>query len=99
MPNKTDLIRDRIITIVSDDFESFAIIMEQIEPLLEMRGIAASAAEVAGVLATVISEGYVDAYELSATQPKAVKAAYDPSRLAVGVQLPPSAPADLAAPS
>jgi hypothetical protein len=36
---------------------------------------------VTGLLAILIVDGYVDAYELSARQPYAVKVAYDPSRI------------------
>jgi hypothetical protein len=79
--NKTAFIKDCIITIVSDDYESFEIIMKNIKPLMEAKAMAASEAEVAAVLATSIAEGFVDAYALSSRQPYAVKVAYDPSRL------------------
>jgi hypothetical protein len=54
MINKTDFIRDCIVTIVSDDYESFEIIMKDIRPLMELKGMGASAPEVAAVLATLI---------------------------------------------
>ena len=81
MKNKTGFIKDCIITIVSDDYESSEIIMKEIKPLMATKGMEASAAEVAAALATVIAEGYADAYQLSAMQPKAAKAVYNPSRL------------------
>jgi len=76
-----DFIKDYIITIVSDDYESFEIIMKDIKPLMDAKGMEASEAEVAAALATVITEGFVDAYSLSTRQPYAVKVAYEPSRL------------------
>jgi hypothetical protein len=79
--NKTAFIKDCIITIVSDDYESFEIIMKNIKPLMDAKAMAASEAEVAAVLATSIAEGFVGAYSLSGMQPYAVKVAYDPSRL------------------
>ena len=79
--DKTAFIRDCIISIVSDDYESFEIIMKDIKPLMDAKGKAANVAEVAAVLATVIVEGFVDAYELSTHQPHATKIAFDPSRL------------------
>jgi hypothetical protein len=79
--DKTAFIKDCIITIVSDDYESFEIIMKGIKPLMDARGMVASEAEVAAALATVIVEDFVDAYTLSARQPYAVKTEYDPSRL------------------
>jgi len=79
--NKTAFIKDCIMTIVSDDYESLEIIMKDIRPLIHAKGLEASEAEVAAVLATVIAEGLVDAYALSPRQPYAVKVAYDPSRL------------------
>ena len=81
MQNKTDFIKDCIITIVSDDYESFEIIMKDIKPLMDAKSMEASEAEVASVLATVIAEGFVNAYALSSRQPYAVKIAYNPSRL------------------
>lgn len=65
MQNKIDFIKDCIITIVSDDYESFEIILKNIKPLIDAKGMEASEAEVAAVLATVIVEGFVDAYTLS----------------------------------
>ena len=78
---KTAFIKDCIVSILSDDYESFEIIMKGIKPLTDARGMAANEAQVAAVLATVIVDGFVDAYVLSARQPYAVKVAYDPSRL------------------
>jgi hypothetical protein len=79
--DKTAFIKDCIISIVSDDYESFEIIMKDIKPLMDAKGMAANEAEVAAVLATVIVEDFVDAFTLSTRQPYAVKVAYDPSRL------------------
>jgi hypothetical protein len=76
-----DFIKDCIITIVSDDYESFEIIMKDIKPMMDAKGMKASEAEVAAVLAMVIAEGFVDAYALSTRQPYAVKVAYEPSCL------------------
>jgi len=42
-----DFIKDCIITIVSDDYESFEIIMKDIKPLMDAKGMEASEAEVA----------------------------------------------------
>ena len=74
-------LKDCIITVVSDDYESFEIIMNGIKPLMHAKGAQASEAEVALALATLIAEGFVDAYSLSSQQPYAVKLAYDPGRL------------------
>src|SRR5262249_25077407 len=79
--DRTKFIKDCLITIVSDDYESWEIILQQIEPLLAFKGIKIDESEIAAALRSVIAEGYVDAYRLAGKEPYSVKAEYAPELL------------------
>jgi len=78
---KAAFIKDCIITIISDDFESFEIITTQIKPLLLSKGMIATEEEVASILETVIGEGFAEAYVLSSREPHSTRAVYSPERI------------------
>jgi hypothetical protein len=72
---------DCVITIVSDDYESFEIILEQTRRLTDSRGLNVTEAEVAEALGRAISDGLAEAYFLSPHPPHSTKVEYSSEKL------------------
>jgi hypothetical protein len=81
MVNQSSFIKDCVITIISDDYENFQIILEQAKRLGALRKIDVRESEVAEALQQAIAEGYAEAYELSPKPPHSTKVEYKPDRL------------------
>ena len=65
-----------VITIASDDYESFEIIFDQTRRLAAVQGIDVTEGEVAKTVERAIADGLAEAYRLSPHEPHSVKVAY-----------------------
>lgn len=81
MPDRSSFIKDCVITIISDDYENFQIILDQAKRLGALRKIDVREREVAEALQQAIAGGYAEAYELSPKPPHSTKVEYKPDRL------------------
>ena len=77
MSDKASFLRDCVITIASDDYENFELIFEQTKQLVKIT----NEAEVAEALRSLIDDGLLEAYELSAQPAYSKKVGYSASRL------------------
>jgi hypothetical protein len=73
--------RDCVITIASDDYESFEIILNDTEKIASERGLKISDIEVAEALRSLIADGLLEAFFLSPQKPHVTKVKYSPDRL------------------
>jgi hypothetical protein len=69
-------LKDCVITIVSDDYENFEVILGQTRHLASLKGVTVHEDEVAQAVEKVIAEGLVEAYFLSPHEPHSVKTQY-----------------------
>jgi hypothetical protein len=74
-------VRDCVITIISDDYETFETILVQTKRLAESRGILVNDQEVADALQEAIVEGLAEAYVLSPHEPHSQKITYSAEHL------------------
>jgi len=81
MSDQEKFLTDCVITIISDDYESFEIILEQTRRLAASRGMNVTEAEVAEALKDVISDGFAEAYLLSPHPPHSTKVEYSSGKL------------------
>lgn len=79
--DQAEFLTDCVITIASDDYESFELISGQTKGLAAKRGMAIGTGEVAEALKGAIDGGYLNAYVLSPQPPHATKVDYAPDRL------------------
>jgi hypothetical protein len=69
MIENEQVLRDFVLEAVSNDYESFEQILEQVVRWSSDRGLSATRAEIIPILENAIRDGYVQAYILSAEQP------------------------------
>ena len=81
MGDRENFLMECIISVASDDYESFAIIFEQTSRLGMQKGIYVTEAEVARAIERAIAGGFAQAYVLSPHEPHSVKVEYSPERL------------------
>ncbi len=81
MGDKDSFLRDCVITIMADDFESFEIIFRQTKHLAVLKGMDVNENEVAEAIERAIDDGYADAYILSPQSPHSRKVEYAPDML------------------
>ena len=81
MSDQEEFLMDCVISIVSDDFESFEIIYEQTSRLAELKGVNLTEADVAKALERAIAEGLAEAYVLSPHEPHTQKIRYAADQL------------------
>ena len=80
-PDESDLLKNWVVSAVSDDYESFEIVLKSTKRMAASRGIKASKTEVAKALERAISEGLVSAYILSPIPPHSTKVKYRADQL------------------
>ena len=81
MSDKTTYLRDCVITIASDDYENFELILEQTKNLAASRGVVTDDVEVAEIVKRLIADGLLEAYELSVQPAYSKKVDYVPEQL------------------
>jgi hypothetical protein len=81
MSDQEKFLTDCVITIISDDYESFEIILEQTRRLAVSRGLNVTEAEVAEALRHAISEGFAKAHLLSPHPPHSTRVEYSSEKL------------------
>jgi hypothetical protein len=81
MSDHLDFVMDCVVSVVSDDYESFEIIFEQISCLAGLKRLTITEDDVAKAIECAIEKGFVEAYELSPQEPHSLKAKYSPKRL------------------
>jgi hypothetical protein len=74
-------LRDCVVTIASDDYENFELILKNTKQAAASRGIDVSAEEVTAALRCAIDDGLVEVYVLSPQPPYSTKVEYTPGRL------------------
>jgi hypothetical protein len=72
---------DCVVTIVSDDYESFELILEQARSLALLNGMNATESEVAKAIERAIADGLVQAYILSPREPYSTMVPYSEAQL------------------
>jgi hypothetical protein len=72
---------DCVISVASDDYESFEIIFEQSRRLAVLKGMNVTEGEVAKAIERAIASGLAEAYILSPRKPHSVKTQYSPELL------------------
>jgi len=73
MSDREEFLADWVISITSDDYESFELIFEQVCRLAELKGITVSETEAAKALERAIADGFMEAYVLSPHEPQSLK--------------------------
>src|SRR6266566_5851406 len=81
MSGQEKFLTDCVISIISDDYESFEIILEQMRRLAASTGLNITEAEVAEALRQAISSGFAEAYVLSPHAPHTTKVAYTSEKI------------------
>lgn len=81
MHDEPDFLKDCVITVVSDDYESFEMVLKWTKRLAASRGIKVSETKVAEALQRAIAEGFVNAYILSPDPPHSTKVEYRADQL------------------
>jgi hypothetical protein len=81
MIDRNGFLMDCVITVASDDYESFEIIFDQTRRLAALKGIDVTEGEVAKTVERAIVNGFTEAYRLSPHEPHSVKAQYLPEHL------------------
>jgi hypothetical protein len=81
MSDKTNFLKDCVVSAASDDYEDFAMIMKDTESIASSRGLTIDAQEVADAVKRAIEEGLLEAFVLSATAPHSIKVEYRADRL------------------
>ena len=69
-------VKDCVITIMSDDYETFDTVLVQTKKLAQARGVSVSEQEVAEALQAAIVDGFAEAYVLSSEEPYSQKVKY-----------------------
>jgi hypothetical protein len=81
--DESELLKNRVISEVSDDYEKFQMVLKRTKRQAASRGIKASETEVAKALERAISEGLISAYILSPFPPHSTKVEYRTDQLFV----------------
>ena len=81
MSDQENFLMDCVISVMSDDYESFEIIFEQTRRLAALKGINVTEAEVANRLELALSNGLAEAYVLSPHEPHSRKVRYSVEQL------------------
>jgi hypothetical protein len=81
MIDRDEFLTECVISVASDDYESFEIIFEQTRGLAMPKGINITEGEVAEAIERAIADGLAEAYILSPSKPHSVRAQYSPERL------------------
>ena len=81
MSDRESFLMDCVISIVSDDYESFEIIFEQISRLAVLKGFNVTVAEVTEALEHTMVAGLTEAYVLSPQEPHPKKVSYSADEL------------------
>jgi hypothetical protein len=81
MNENEQLFREFVLEAVSNDFESFDHILEQVIRWSSDRGLTTTRADIIGILKNTIRDDYVQAYVLSAEQPRGQVAEFSPEQL------------------
>jgi hypothetical protein len=79
--DRDEFLRDCVVAVASDDYESFEIIFQQARSLAATKGIKVTKAEVAKTIERAISDGLAEAYMLSSHKPHSVKVQYSSEKL------------------
>src|ERR1700730_1686115 len=81
MRDREKFLTDCVVSVISDDYESFEIILEETRRLAASEGLNFTEAEVAETLRRVISDGFAEAYLLSPHPPHSTKVEYSSEKL------------------
>jgi hypothetical protein len=81
MSDQEKFLTECVITIISDDYESFEIVLEQTRRLAALKGLNFTEVEVAEALRHAISDGFAEAHLLSPHPPHSTKVAYSFEKL------------------
>jgi hypothetical protein len=81
MSNREEFLTDCVISVISDDYESFEIILEETGRLAASKALNFTEAEVADTLRRIISGGFAEAYLLSPHPPHSTKVEYSSEKL------------------
>jgi hypothetical protein len=81
MSDREKFLTDCVISVISDDYESFEIILEETRRLGACKGLNFTEGEVAETLRRVISTGFAEAYLLSPHPPHSTKVEYSSEKL------------------
>ncbi len=73
--------RDFVLEAVSNDYESIDQILEQVVSWSNNQGLIPTHEDIVGILENTIKEGYVQAYLLSAEEPRIQVVEFSPDRL------------------
>jgi hypothetical protein len=77
----SDKVRNWVIVMMADDYESFEIVLNGIRSLAGSRGIEITEGQVISGLERALAEGFAEAYRLSPTPPYSQKIQYSPGHL------------------
>lgn len=81
MIGRAEFLTDCVVTIVSDDYESFETILEQTRKLAAVHGIEIGESEVAAAVRRATVAGLIQTYILSTREPFSTKVPYSESDL------------------
>jgi hypothetical protein len=81
MIDRDEFLMDCVISVASDDYESFEIIFEQTRRLAALKGMDVTEGDVAKAIERAIANGLTEAYMLSPHKPHSIKAQYSPELL------------------